>query len=236
MTRLLLLEDELALGGALLQSLGRTPYRTVWARRVTAAKEMLATDAFALLIVDTELPDGAGVDLVKQLRERHDRTPVLVVSARDAVDDRVSALEAGADDFLSKPFSTSELIARINALLRRSAGQVSSTWQVGDLSIDPTGYRISVAGCNIALTRREYRLVLELAREAGKVVPRPRLEAAVFGSSRPVTSNSLDVHVYNIRRKFGGYANALRTVHGIGYVLDDNPGPNAAPAQASLGN
>jgi len=219
MSCLFLLEDDLQLGGALLQSLAHAGFEPTWVRRVSDASEALKRGVFAAAILDIQLPDGTGFDVLDTLRRRGDRTPVLILTIQDAIADRVRGLQAGADDYLIKPFAVVELIARIHALIRRSAGQAAADWQIGALRIEPDQHRASLAGKALELSPKEFRLLLELAREAGKVVPRIRLETAVFRSPPAVGSNLLDVHMYNLRRKMGAAADSIRTVHGVGYLL-----------------
>ena len=218
MSRVFLLEDDLALGKALQQSLRAAGFAADWRRRAADARDALEEATYAAAILDVELPDGSGIDVVERMRARDDHTPVLFLTVHDAVEERVRGLDAGADDYLSKPFAVAELVSRLHALIRRSAGQAAPAWKIGALLIEPGRCRVVLDGQTLELPLQEYRLLFELARQAGQVVSRERLEAAVFRASERIGSNLLDVHIHHLRRKIG--TELIRTVRGVGYVLD----------------
>jgi DNA-binding response OmpR family regulator len=218
MSRLFFLEDDVQLGTALQRSLNQAGFIVDWRRRVADARVALVGDVHSAIILDVELPDGSGFEVLDWLRAREDHTPVLILTVRDAVDDRVRGLDAGADDYLLKPFAVVELISRVHALIRRSAGHAKATWRIGQLELEPARHCASLDGQALDLSPKEYQLLFELARRTGQVVTRANLEAAVFRSPSEIESNLLEVHVHHLRRKIG--ARMIRTVRGVGYVLD----------------
>ena len=217
--RLLLLEDDLQLGKALQTALTQSEFQSVWVRRVLDAKAMLEAEPFAAALLDIGLPDGSGLDVLAWLRKCGNTLPIMMLTARDAVDDRVRGLDAGADDYLPKPFAIPELLSRIRALTRRSAGFAEQIWRIGKLSIEPSRQRVLLDDALLELSLREYTLLLELARNAGRFVTRSQLEQVLFSGDASIESNALEVHVHHLRRKLG--AERIKTIRGVGYLLED---------------
>jgi DNA-binding response OmpR family regulator len=215
--KLLLLEDDEALGRSLVQVLNAQGHATVWLRDLASARQHLCIDEFDLLLLDIVLPDGSGLDLLREARARGIQSAILMLTARDAVSDRVAGLDGGADDYLAKPFAIEELLSRIRALQRRGRAQLTAIWSVGALKIDTAGRRVWVDEDEIALSAREYDVLVSLAASPGTVMTR----ADIDRGTRLVDaaeSNALDVHIYNLRKKIG--AERIGTVRGVGYVLE----------------
>jgi two-component system, OmpR family, response regulator QseB len=216
--RLLLLEDDLQLGKALQTALAQSEFQTVWVRRVQEAKALLQTDSFIVVLLDIGLPDGSGLDVLRWLRSNSNAVPVIMLTARDAVEDRIQGLDMGADDYMPKPFAIPELVSRIRAITRRSVGFAEDVWRIGDLTIEPAKHKASLAGAPLDLPLREYTLLLELARSAGRFVTRTQLEEVMFNNQSDIESNALEVHVHHLRKKLG--AERIRTIRGVGYLLE----------------
>jgi DNA-binding response OmpR family regulator len=214
---ILIVEDDLPLGHALLQSLLRAGRGAQWLRSGMDARAALAAGSYAAVLLDVELPDGIGYDVLSWMRSRDDHTPVLFLTVRDSIDERIRAFNAGADDYLTKPFSVDELIARLRAVIRRSLGQRSAIWELGSIHIDVTRQQVSVDGRLSELTPKEYTLLLQLVRREGAVVSRASLEASLFRSPEGIESNVLEVLIHNLRRKLGG--ELIQTVRGVGYRI-----------------
>jgi DNA-binding response OmpR family regulator len=187
------------------------------------AREALATTAYDAAILDLGLPDGDGLRLLKELRGKGNAVPVLVLTARDAVEHRVAGLDAGADDYLIKPFAMTELVARTKALLRRPGGALGVTLKAGNVVLDTIGRDVRVADNGLALTRREIAILEHLMRRAGRVVPKTVLEDKLYGVDDELGSNAIPVHVHHLRRKLMDQAATIEihTVRGIGYLLVD---------------
>jgi DNA-binding response OmpR family regulator len=170
------------------------------------------------MVLDLGLPKLSGTELLKWLRGRGSKMPVLILTARDTVADRVAGLNAGADDYLIKPFDLDELIARLHALLRRSAGQVTLTLQHGDIELTPSTHQVTKNGRTVELSAREFTLLHELLLHIGRVQSREQLEQHLYGWGEEVESNSVEVHIHHLRKKLG--AELIRTLRGVGYVID----------------
>jgi two-component system, OmpR family, response regulator QseB len=216
--KLMLLEDDLQLGKALRSALAEHEFQTVWVRRVEEAKNLLETDIFTALLLDIGLPDGSGLDVLRWLRQNGNTLPVLLLTARNTIDDRIQGLDLGADDYLPKPFAIPELASRIRAVIRRSMGFADNSWQIGDIKFEPNKHKVSLAGRALNLPSKEYKLLLELAQNQGKFVTRNQLENVLFGSHGDIESNALEVHVHHLRKKLG--ADRIRTIRGVGYLLE----------------
>jgi DNA-binding response OmpR family regulator len=215
--KILLVEDDLPLGDSLRRVLEEQQLRSIWVRSCEQARGALRHDTFELVLLDIVLPDGSGLDLLKWLRQQGLDVPVMMLTARDAISDRVAGLDGGADDYLPKPFAMDELQSRIRVLLRRRGRQLSALWRVGGLIIDTARRRVSVDGADLALSAREYDILVTLAAEPGCVMTRAQIERAIAHVDLG-ESNALDVHIYNLRRKIG--AHRIGTVRGVGYVLE----------------
>ena len=215
---LLLIEDDLDLGPALQAALKVEGLSSEWRRRAADAPPRLDDAQFDCVLLDLSLPDGSGFDLLRQWRHAGGQTPVIVITARSALDDRLAGLDGGADDFVVKPFATAELISRIRAVLRRSARQASDSWTLGELVIEPRRHRVQLAGQAVALSQREFQILLELAREPGAVVAKSSLAQRLAPLGDPMDFAAIEVHMSNLRRKIG--AERIRTVRGVGYLLE----------------
>ena len=214
---MLLVEDDLPLGASLARVLEQAGYATVWVRQLADAGRVLSESRVDAIALDLGLPDGQGISLLTQLRAAVDRVPVIVITARDTLDQRLCALDGGADDYLIKPFAVQELLARLRAVLRRSAGFATSIWDIGDVRIDTDQRRVWCRGEAVELTPREYQVLIELAQRAGRWVPREDLLDRVYRNGEPATMNALEVQVYGLRRKLG--QTAIQTIRGVGYML-----------------
>ena len=182
-------------------------------------------DSFDLVVLDLGLPRMDGIDVIRQIRASGNPVPILVLSARERPADRTLGLDVGADDYLGKPFDTAELLARVRALIRRSAGRAQPTLEAGPLQLDPTTLAASWHGRNLDLTRREFALLRLLMEQRGRPMARDAIQRHLYGWNDDVASNAVDVHVHALRRKLD--PGAIRTVRGIGYALGDLAG--AAP-------
>jgi two-component system response regulator QseB len=214
---ILMVEDDLDLGRALLQGLKAEGITCEWVRRASDARRFVESAMLDCVLLDLSLPDGTGHQLLSQWRRAGMTWPIIIITARSALEERLAGLDAGADDFLVKPFATSELLARIRAVVRRSAQQASDVWTFGDLQIEPKSRLVRVAGASLNLSPREFRLLLELCREAGTVVSKGVLARRLEPLGDPVDFSAIEVHVSNLRRKVG--AACIRTVRGVGYML-----------------
>lgn len=215
---LLLIEDDLDLGPALQAALKVEGLSSEWRRRAADAPPRLDDAQFDCVLLDLSLPDGSGFDLLRRWRHAGGQTPVIVITARSALDDRLAGLDGGADDFVVKPFATAELISRIRAVLRRSARQASESWTLGELVIEPRRHRVQLAGQAVALSQREFQILLELAREPGAVVAKSSLAQRLDPLGDPVDFAAIEVHISNLRKKIG--TERVRTVRGVGYLLE----------------
>lgn len=215
--RLLLAEDDRALGRALADGLRHLGHAVDWVEDGLHALHAFDGTPYAAAILDWNLPRMTGVEVVRTLRRRGDATPVLLLTARDALDDRVSGLDCGADDYVVKPVHLDELAARVRALLRRSAGDAAPVQRLGTLELDPANRSARLEGCPLELSPREYALLESLAAHPGRALSRTQLEEAVYGWGEEVASNAIEVHVHHLRRKLGpGW---VRTLRGVGYAL-----------------
>ena len=216
--RVLLVEDDALLGDGVRAGLKQAGFAVDWVQDGQAAKIALVTEEYALVVLDLGLPKLSGMDLLKWLRTQVSTIPVLILTARDTLVDRVGGLNAGADDYLIKPFDLDELIARLNALLRRSAGKVTLTLQHGDIELTPSTHQVSKSGQKVELSAREFTLLHELLLHVGRVQSREQLEQHLYGRGEEVESNSVEVHIHHLRKKLG--AELIRTLRGVGYVID----------------
>jgi DNA-binding response OmpR family regulator len=216
--RLLLVEDDALLGDGIRVGLQQTGFVVDWVKDGQAAKLALEAEVYALMVLDLGLPRLSGTDLLKWLRATGNDTPVLILTARDTVADRVSGLDAGADDYLVKPFDLDELSARIRALLRRAGGRAAPLVVHGKLVIDPASRQVTLEGSPVELSSREYAILLELLENAGRALSREQLEQSLYGWGEEVESNAVEVHIHHLRKKLG--AELIRTLRGVGYLVD----------------
>ncbi|NJN00255.1 MAG: response regulator [Aquincola sp.] len=215
---ILLVEDDPELGSGVRLALVDQGFTVVWVRRLDEAAHELEGGLTDLVLLDLGLPDGDGLNLLVRLRRVHQTLPVLVLTARDALDDRLAGLDGGADDYLVKPFALAELLSRIRALARRSFGFDRGTLELRGLVLNEATMRASVDGMAVDLSRSEFLLLATLVKRADRVVTRRMLEEHVLPGGLNNESNVLDVHISNLRKKIGdGY---VRTLRGVGYVID----------------
>jgi two-component system response regulator QseB len=219
--RILLVEDDELLGAGVRDALERARHGVEWVQDGRLALAALGGAAFDLVILDLGLPGMDGADVLRGLRARGDATPVLVLTARDAPAQRVAGLDAGADDYLTKPFDVDELLARVRALQRRARGAAVNVIEHGPLRVDPAAFTVTCEGRAVELQRREFMLLHKLLESAGQVLSRAQLEESLYGWEGGVESNTLDVHIHRLRRKL--YPDVIRTVRGVGYVIDPAP-------------
>ena len=213
--RLLLAEDDAMIGEAVRAGLRREGYTVDWIRDGAAAEEALAAGAYDLLLLDLGLPGKDGVRVLRELRERGSVLPVVVLTARDAVTDRVAGLDAGADDYLVKPFELQELAARVRAVLRRKGGRASGVIVHDGLSLDPATHEVRMDDTCVPVSPREFALLHALLERPGQILSRAQLEDRLYGWGEEVESNVVEVHIHALRRKLG--ADFIRNVRGVGY-------------------
>ncbi|CBV41459.1 response regulator transcription factor [Halomonas elongata] len=215
--RVLLVEDDPLLGDGIRTALQREGYAVDWLETGRDGIAAIRHDDFSAVILDLGLPDIDGMEVLDKIRHAGS-LPVLILTARDAVESRISGLDGGADDYVLKPFDLQELLARLRVIMRRAEGRSSRLLEVGELCIDEARHRVSWQGNDISLTRREYALLLELARHPGRVMTRPHLEDLLYGWEDEVASNAVEVHVHHLRKKLDRHL--IATVRGVGYRLD----------------
>ncbi|WP_296495051.1 response regulator [Rhodoferax sp.] len=228
--RVLVVEDDPGIAAGLLATLKAAGYAPDACATLTGASSAIAVEVFDLVLLDRGLPDGDGLQWLRQLRKRGLKLPVLMLTARDALPDRVAGLDEGADDYLVKPFEPEELLARVRLALRRSEGRASPLLRHGDLEIDPAAHTVTRAGQPVNLRVKEFALLLALLRNVGQVLSRQRLEEALYGFDEALESNALEVHIHHLRRKLGD--DFVKTVRGVGYFV---PRPDNKPASSLRG-
>lgn len=216
--RILLVEDDELLGEGLKTALVTAGHLVDWFRHGATGLTAAQVEVFDLLLLDLGLPGLDGVELLRRLRGRGDPLPVIILTARDTLDARVAGLDAGADDYLVKPFEIDELHARIRAVVRRRLGRAEPLLSLGELTIDPVSRRATWRGEELTLPRREFDLLTTLVENAGRIISRERLEQRLYGWQDDVASNAVEVHVHHLRRKLA--PTFIRTVRGVGYVVD----------------
>ena len=219
--RLLLAEDDAMIGAAVRDRLRSQGFAVDWVRDGRAADMALAAEAYDLLLLDLGLPGREGLAVLKGLRARGSTLPVVILTARDAVDDRVAGLDAGADDYVVKPFDLKELEARLRAVLRRQAGHASSVIEHGRLSLDLVAHELRQDGVLVPLSPREFALLHALLERPGRVLSRTQLEERLYGWGEEVGSNVVEVHIHSLRRKLG--TELIRNVRGVGYRVPEDP-------------
>jgi two-component system response regulator QseB len=216
--RILLVEDDELLGSGLSDALSRAHYPHEWVRDGRAALTAVKTSTFDLIVLDLGLPHLDGMEVLKQMRARQNSTPVLILSARDATRDRVEGLNAGADDYLVKPFDLEELLARVHAIERRRSGTSTNLLRHGSLELDLSAMTVHRDGVLIDLQRREFMLLRKLIENPRQIFSRAQLEESIYGWHGDVESNAVDVHVQHLRRKL--YPEVIKTIRGVGYRID----------------
>ncbi len=215
--RLLLIEDDTMIGRGMRRGLGDAGFTVDWVTDARAAEMALANGVYDLALLDLGLPGKDGMTVLRELRARRDPVPVLIVTARDAVADRIAGLNEGADDYVLKPFDLDELVARVRALLRRHAGTGSPLLECGSLVLDPVRREVTLRGAPVALSAREFALLETLMQRPGAVLSREQLEDAIYGWQQEVGSNAVEVHLHHLRRKLGH--DTIRNVRGVGYKV-----------------
>jgi two-component system response regulator QseB len=217
--RLLLIEDDPMIGASAREGLRQDGFSVDWVRDGNEALAALAANAFDVVLLDLGLPSTSGEQVLRALRRRGNDVPVLIITARDEVRDRIAGLDSGADDYIVKPFDLDELAARIRAVLRRHAGRADPLLRVRDITFDPATRRVTRRGVQIALSARELALLHALIERPGVILSRAQLEERVYGWGEEVESNAVEVHMHSLRKKLG--ADFVRTVRGVGYVVPE---------------
>ena len=219
--RILLAEDDAMLGDGLRAGLLQACFQVDWVRDGLAAERELCSGVYAAAVLDLGLPLKDGLEVLKAVRERKIDTPILVLTARDAVPDRVVGLDTGADDYVIKPVDLHELAARLRSLVRRSLGQLQDTLRHGAVDLNASARCVSLGGEVVVLSTREYDLLHALMRNAGRVLSREQLEQQMYSWGHEVESNTIEVHIHHLRRKLG--SELIQTVRGVGYMVQREP-------------
>jgi two-component system, OmpR family, response regulator QseB len=215
--RILVVEDDALLGDALQMGLRQRGFDTDWVKDGVAAELALRTGTFLAVVLDLGLPRLDGVELLRTERARGSKLPVLVLTARDAIEDRVRGFDTGADDYVVKPVDLDELAARLRALVRRSRGEAAPVLAMGELRLDPAARTVTYRGTPVELKVKEFNLLQELLLNAGRVLSRQQIEERLYAWGEEVESNAVEVHIHHLRRKLA--PGLIRTVRGVGYML-----------------
>ena len=215
--RVLLIEDDEMVGDSLRAALRGQGFAVDWVRDGRAADAVLSSERFDVVLLDLGLPQRSGTEVLRALRSRADATSVIVVTARDALSDKVAALDLGADDYLVKPFELDELLARLRAVQRRSAGRATPVLQVADLTLDPATRQVTRAGRSVLLSAREWAVLQALMERPGAILSRSQLEDRLYGWGEELESNAISVYIHQLRKKLGD--DLIHTVRGVGYYV-----------------
>ena len=219
--RVLLIEDDAMIGASVQKGLRQDGFSVDWVKDGQTGETALATHAYDAVLLDLGLPGKGGAEVLKSLRRGGSDVPVLIITARDAVGDRVAGLDSGADDYIVKPFDLDELAARIRAVVRRRAGRSDPVVRVGDVTLDPASHRVTLKGVEVALSAREIALLEALLDRPGAILSRSQLEERIYGWGEEVGSNTVEVYIHALRKKLG--ADFIRTVRGVGYTVRGEP-------------
>ena len=215
--RILLVEDDVMLGDGMVDALRSSGYTVDWLQQGMPALSALKSEEFAALVLDLNLPDIDGISLLRKLRREGQTLPVLILTARDALDDRVLGLDAGSDDYMVKPFALQELNARLRALVRRSKGQAQAVLEYGELQLFPASQQVTYRGEPVKLTPHEYKLLQELITQSGRVLSRDQPQQSLYGWDEGAESNAVEVHIHHLRKKF--FPELIRNIRGVGYIV-----------------
>jgi two-component system response regulator QseB len=215
--RLLLVEDDELLGDGIKVGLSQFNYTVDWLKDGQSALVALKTEHFDLIILDLGLPKLSGMDILEAIRSQGDTTPVIILTARESIEDRILGLDKGADDYLAKPFDLEELSARIRSLMRRSSGRADMVLTYRNIRLDPAAHVVTVNDEPVQLPRREFDLLHKLLENAGQVLSREILMQSIYGWEVDVDSNALEVHIHNLRKKLD--ADYIKTIRGVGYMV-----------------
>ncbi|PTQ90445.1 response regulator [Agitococcus lubricus] len=216
--RILLVEDDAMLGATLKSALEPQGYTVDWLRDGAQALQAISDQHIDLVILDLGLPKMDGMTVLNAVRRKGVSTPILILTARDTVQDKVKGLDAGADDYLLKPFDLAELNARLRALTRRANGRANSQITHGAICLDPDSQSVHYQNTLVVLHRREFMLLHELLENTGKVLTRQQLEQSLYGWGDDIESNALEVHIHHLRKKF--YPELIKTIRGVGYIVE----------------
>jgi two-component system OmpR family response regulator len=215
--RLLLVEDDHMIGETVVDVLRAEHFAVDWIKDGVSAQAVLRTQAYDLLLLDLALPGKDGLEVLRSLRAARSRIPVLVATARDSVEQRIAGLDAGADDYVLKPYDLGELLARVRALLRRAAGRAEPVYEHKGVTINPATREVTVNGRPVLLSSREWAVLEPLIARPGAVLSRAQLEAKIFGFDDSIASNAVEVYVHGLRKKLG--SNLIQNVRGLGYLV-----------------
>ncbi len=218
--RLLLVEDDEILGDGLAAGLKMEGYAVDWLTNGKLADEALKLNSYELVVLDLNLPEMDGISILRALRSRKNETPVLVLTAKDTIPDRILGLDSGADDFVIKPFDLNEVCARLRALARRNEGRGTPTIEHNGIILDPASHNVTFHGEKIELSQKEFEILSFLMSNIGRVISRARLEESLYSWNSDVESNTVEVHIHYLRKKLD--AAVIRTVRGVGYIIDAN--------------
>jgi two-component system response regulator QseB len=221
--RALLVEDDQLLGDGLRTGLSQKGYTVDWLQDGQEAEHALLNEPFDIVVLDLALPRRSGMDIIKSMRGKGVNTPILVLTAKTEVEQRVSALDSGADDYLTKPFDLNELAARLRSLIRRTSGRAEPIINYGQLSLDPSSHMVYRKGKQINVSPKEFALLHKLLENSGRVLSRDQLAQTLYGWDNEIDSNAVEVHIHNLRKKLG--IKIIRTIRGVGYMIDRNSKP-----------
>ena len=219
--RLLVVEDDSMIGTGIRTGLRQEGYTVNWVRDGDAAELATATNDYDAILLDLGLPGKTGLELLAQWRRKQNTLPILIITARDSVNDRIAGLDTGADDYLVKPFDLNELAARLRALLRRRAGRASPVIEHGPLTLDPATHDVRLNDKAITLSNREFALLHALLQQPGVPLSRSQLEDRLYGWDEEIGSNAVEVHIHALRRKIGN--DLIRNLRGVGYMVPRQP-------------
>ncbi len=219
--RILVVEDDALLGDGIQAGLRQQGFSIDWVRDGEAALHVIGNETYAAVVLDLGLPRRSGLDVLKVVRQQKNAVPILILTARDTVEDRIAGLDAGADDYLIKPFDLGELSARLRALTRRASGQAAAILTVGELSLDPAARAVSYRGEAKTLSAREFDLLQVFMNHAGRVLTREQLISALYAWGEEIESNAVDVHLHHLRKKLS--PGIVQTLRGVGYLMPKEP-------------
>ncbi len=218
--RVLVIEDDALLGDAIQAGLRQAGYAVDWMKDGVTADHALATEAYAAAVLDLGLPRMSGLEVLRRLRSRHVPLPVLILTAMDTVEDRIRGLDAGADDYLIKPFDMGELAARLRALIRRASGKAEPALRVRGVELEPAAHRVRYRGRETELSAKEYAVLHALMLNAGRVLSRSQLEEQLYAWGEEIESNTVEVYIHHLRRKL--FPELIATIRGVGYLIADD--------------